>query len=115
MLEIDIAAWAALAGLVVTMLTSLVTKSRATSTVKALVNLALAALAGVITTIAANTGDLRVAELVFGFVFTYLTSLGAYFGLTSKTPIDATIRSIAPNAGIGSNEATAGDHLRDAA
>lgn len=110
LLEVDMAAWAALAGLVVTLLTDVVTRLNASSEVKALVNLFLAAIAGALVSISTNTGDLNTGQVVFTIVFTWLTSVVSYRHLTTPLKVHEKVAGATADFGVGGSAEKAAGH-----
>ena len=93
--------WLTYAGVFIPLLVGLVTKSTASSAVKAWVQAVLAAAAGALAVALTNSGGVTLLALVEAGVQTFVVSIAAYYGLWKPTTVAAKVAAVAPNVGIG--------------
>lgn len=98
---VPLATLALISGLVIPLLTGLVTKQRASSAVKALVNAALAAVAAGIGLLTLNGGTMELKPLIIATVVTFITSGSVYNHLWKPLGVAEYIQALFPNKGIG--------------
>lgn len=87
-----------LAGPVAALLTGLVTATQASSTVKAIVNLAISAIAGSLLALSGSS-DPDVALVVVGAFIAWITSIATHFGFWKPTTVTEAVSKI--NGPIG--------------
>ena len=108
LITLDLATWAFIGGTIVPILVGILTKCRASSAVKGLVNLVLSAIAGIIATAIATGGALNEATVVAAFM-ALIASVATYFGVLKPTGVTGAVQGSTANFGIGkpTNEGTA--------
>lgn len=89
-----------LVGAVIPLLVGLLTKLKASSGLKAIMNFGFSATTGVLTTLLGG-GTITVKEMITKIFMTWFASIIAYEGLQKPTGIAGTVASIAPTLGIG--------------
>lgn len=89
-----------LIGAVVPLLVGLVTKLRASSGLKAVINFGFSAVTGVLTSMLGG-GTLTAKEIITKIFVTWISAIVAYEGLQKPTGVAGTVASIAPSLGIG--------------
>lgn len=95
-----------LISVVLPMITALVTKQFASGNVKSIVLLALAAINGTLTSIAANGGTFVVKDAVIGTVLSFVIAVGTHYGLLKENNItgsDGALAKVIPLVGLGKN------------
>lgn len=91
-------------GLLIPIVTALVTKSSATSGQKAVVTLVLSALTSTVVYLVANDGSgYDWAGFVNAFINTFVPAIVAYYGLLKPTNITGSIAAKTADVGIGSS------------
>jgi hypothetical protein len=100
--ENDTALVTFITGPFVALLVGLVTKSTASAGLKAVVNLLLSAVAGVIAQYATNTASETVRDYVIAVFITWVTSISAYEGFWKKTNVSGAISAATSDFGLGS-------------
>lgn len=88
-----------LVGTVVPLLVGLLSKSRASSGLKAILNAVLSVLAGA--TVAAATGPVEIKTLVVGAISAWVTSVSTYYGLWKPSGVSTAVSNTAPGTGVG--------------
>lgn len=103
-IQVDMAVLAFLAGTVIPLLTAVVTRSQATSGLKAVVNLVLSMAAGGVAFLVANNGQGGVLELIASIVAVYLASGVSYQNLWKPTGVTNATSSATNRFGLGGGE-----------
>lgn len=102
-LTVDLVLLAFFGGTVIPMLTALVTRATASSRVKALTTLFLAALGALVESAMALGGEIDVERTLLTFAMTYISSIGFYYGLLKPTGAAPAVQRAVPG-GIGGGE-----------
>lgn len=100
--ENDTLLWSFVTGPFIALLVGLVTKSNASSGLKAVTNLLLSAVAGVITQYTTNTAAETLRDYVIAIGITWVTSISIYKGFWSPTKISDAVQNATATIGIGS-------------
>jgi len=88
-----------ISGVIVPILVALLTKMRAPSSVKAVVNAFLSAVAGALATVI--PGDWQWKPFAVAALSTWAVSVATYFGLWKPTGVSATVQQATTNVGLG--------------
>ena len=97
----DAAAVVALVGLIIPLVTGLVTKSNASSQVKALVTTALSVLTAVIANLATADGNYDWKGFLSAFLVAFVPAIATYYGLWKPTGVAGSVQSATSGVGIG--------------
>lgn len=100
MLTLDLATWAFIGGTVVPILVGLLTKLRAPSWLKGLVNLVLSAAAGLIATAQVSDGVLTKTAIVAAFL-SLVASVGTYYGVLKPVGVTGAVQRATAQVGLG--------------
>lgn len=100
-IQVDVTVLTFLAGTIVPLLTAVITKLRAPSHLKSIVNLAISALAGVVAYGIAHEGAFDVMGLVSAGVTTYLASGVSYQNLWKPTGAALAVQKATAGIGLG--------------
>ena len=100
LVEVDAKAFAYISGVVVPLLVALFSRLGASSAVKALLNLFLAAVVGVLANVV-DTGPVEWQGLVVGSFGAWLTSIVSYYGLWEHVGVTPAIRQKTAQFGVG--------------
>ena len=100
MVEVDLQLIAVLAGTVIPLLVGLVTKLRASSTVKAWANALLSALSAT-SAVIIETGALYWRDVILTFGTTWVTSIATYYGLWKPTETSKVVQERTSEFGVG--------------
>jgi hypothetical protein len=90
-----------IAGPFAAIVTGVVTRLKARSSLKAVVNLAVSTLSGALLTLPANTGDVQWSVFLVGAFITWVTSIATHFGFWKPTGTTEAIEKRTANFGIG--------------
>lgn len=101
LISVDIGLLTFISGSLIPLLTGFVTKARASSRVKGLMNFGLSALTGAVTYALAHDGSFEPKAMLVAVVTTYLTSGVTYHNLWKPTGIAAAVQRVAPEVGVG--------------
>lgn len=97
-------------GILIPLLTALVTKRLATGGLKSVVTLALSVITAVAATLVAADGHhFAWTAFVNAFVNAFVPAIAAYYGLWKGTGVAGTVANIAPHVGIGQPAMVTGD------
>lgn len=88
-------------GVAIPMLTGLITKSTASSAVKAIVTLTLVVASTTVQFALDANGVVNLRNWLMTALVTWIISIASYYGLLKPTGTTAAVQNIAPNAGIG--------------
>jgi hypothetical protein len=102
-LQVDLTVLNFIAGSLVPLAVGLVTKLNASSRLKAVVNLLLSVVTGVLTAMIAASGETTLALLASSAVTAYLSSGVSYNNLWKPTQVASAVQDVAPGVGLGSN------------
>lgn len=100
-LQVDIAWVSFVAGSILPLVTGLVTKMDSSSKVKAVVNLVLTVIAGVLAAIIQAKGSITVGQILSAIFITFTGSGASYNHFWKPTGVAQKVQAIAPNTGIG--------------
>jgi small basic protein len=95
----DMTIFALLTGVIIPLIVALLTKINASPTVKAIVNLGLSALSGLLVTV--NQTNFQWKSFAVNFAFTWVVSIATYYGLWKPTGTSETVAKVAPEVGLG--------------
>jgi hypothetical protein len=98
-------------GLVIPLLTSLVTKEKAPQWVKYLINALLSAIAGVTVTVIHANGDTTLANFVVAIATAWGSSIVSHLGLWMPTSVTAKLDHLLPEFGIGTEQVAEAEEL----
>lgn len=101
-MELDSQTLAVLTGVLIPILVGIVTKLDASSGLKAVLNAFLSAVAGALSTVVANSGQLVWREFVTGVAITWVVSVATYYGLYKPSGVAGTVAATTAGFGIGS-------------
>lgn len=104
LIQVDVTVLAFVSGSLVPLLTALVTKLNAGSRLKALVNLGLSIVAGVVAYLVTVDGSTTVLGLLTAVISTYLASGVTYSNLWKPTGAAPALQSATADTGIGASE-----------
>lgn len=102
LIQVDVTLLTFLAGSLIPLLTAVVTKWRASSRLKAIVNLSLSVLAGVVAYLVGVEGETTVLGLLAAATTTYLASGTTYSNLWKPTGATSVLQQVTQDIGIGS-------------
>lgn len=105
--------WNMIAGVVIPLLVALIKKRFASGAVGAMILLFLSALTEAIRVIIGNDGHFELKQAVVGLVMTFLTAVGAHFGLWKPAAVTGDHGAIlkAVPGGVGSPEPSGQDRF----
>lgn len=89
----------------------LITKSKATTLEKTLINLLASAVVGGITTALATNGSVDPAAWLVGMGVAFGSSVVSHYNLWKPTGVSATVQNVAPGVGLGTAASPAADFL----
>ena len=114
-LEVDLTVLNFLIGSVIPLLTALLTKFSASSTIKAVFSLGLSIGVGVVNTLVAADGKASIGVLAASAITVYLAHGVSYNNLLKPTGLAGSVKNVAPNFGLGTNETALTGHGTDPA
>lgn len=100
-MELDTQTLSVLTGVLIPILVGIVTKMQASSGIKATINALLSAVAGALSTVIANSGNLVWREFVTGVSITWVVSVATYYGLYKPTGVAGTVAATTAGFGLG--------------
>lgn len=103
LIQVDVTVLAFLSGSVVPLLTALATKLNASGRLKAIVNLVLSVIAGVVAYLVGVDGETSVVGLLSATISTYLASGVTYQNLWKPTGTAPALQEATANSGLGSS------------
>jgi hypothetical protein len=101
-LELDVSVLARVQGMVIPLLTGLITKKVASSRLKAFCTAMLSLLGSVVAVAIAADGKVVLGDWVDTFVTTLVTATATYYGFWKPTGTAEAVQDIAPTLGLGS-------------
>lgn len=101
LVQLDISWLNVVVGLVIPLLVALLTKSKASSGLKASLNLLLSAIGGVVMAAVQNDGKFLVSEAAVGILTVWLPSIVSYVGLWKPTKVAPALAAATANVGVG--------------
>lgn len=102
--QIDVATLNFVAGVLVPLLTALVTTRLASPGLKAVVTLLLSALAGGIAVALQANGTVELQTWITSIALTWVMSIASYYGLWKPTSTAPKIQAATKNVGVGQKE-----------
>ena len=90
-----------LLGAAVPLLVGVLAKTNASSTIKALLNFGLSAIAGAVATAVQAGNGVNVGDFIVGIGTTWFLSIISYYGMWRPTGASETVQSATANIGIG--------------
>lgn len=102
LMELDIQTLDFVAGPVVALLVGLVSKSSASSGLKAVINLLFSAIAASLSVVILNDGNLVTQEFLTSVIMVWVTSIASYHGFWKPTNVAPALANATAGFGIGS-------------
>lgn len=109
--HLDMPAIAVALGVVLPLVTGFITKAKAPSWVKSVVNALLSSIAGALIVVVHNGGHVNVGQVVVGVAETWGASIVAHAGFWAPTGTAAKVQNIAAEFGFGKTQSTEVVHL----
>lgn len=101
MIEVDVVALSFVVGTLIPILVGIVTKSRASSAVKATANALLSAIAGYIVVAIKADGAIDLYSALLGIGMTWVSSVGTYFGFLKPAGVSGAVQDATAGVGVG--------------
>lgn len=99
--HLDVGILTFIIGVLLPLLTGLVTKANASPKLKALTLLSLSLIASAVQYLISVNGVVNLRTFLANFAVTWLIAISTYFGFTKPTGAAAKAQNVAPNIGLG--------------